>query len=124
MNKQTYPVTGMSCGGCRKHVTEALTAVKGVTDVAVDLDHKTVDITWQDQADFAALETALNDDRYQIYRPGETPPEPENTEPVDGNGIFYCPMHCEGDKTYDGPGDCPVCGMEFGGTTGGAIWCQ
>jgi len=24
---------------------------------------------------------------------------------------WYCPMHCEGDKTYDAPGRCPVCGM-------------
>lgn len=24
---------------------------------------------------------------------------------------YYCPMHCEGDKMYDKPGDCPVCGM-------------
>lgn len=28
-------------------------------------------------------------------------------------GIFYCPMRCEGDKTYPGPGDCPVCGMDL-----------
>src|SRR5699024_5939913 len=43
-------------------------------------------------------------------------------------GGFYCPMHCEGDKTYDQPGDCPVCGMDlveapklpsFGGAGGG-----
>lgn len=26
---------------------------------------------------------------------------------------YYCPMHCEGDKTYDQPGDCPVCGMHL-----------
>ena len=26
---------------------------------------------------------------------------------------YYCPMHCEGDKTYDAPGDCPVCGMHL-----------
>lgn len=26
---------------------------------------------------------------------------------------YYCPMHCEGDKTYDRPGDCPVCGMHL-----------
>ena len=26
---------------------------------------------------------------------------------------FYCPMRCEGDKTYDEPGDCPVCGMHL-----------
>lgn len=28
-------------------------------------------------------------------------------------GVYYCPMHCEGDKTYDKPGDCPVCGMHL-----------
>lgn len=26
---------------------------------------------------------------------------------------YYCPMHCEGDKTYDQPGNCPVCGMKL-----------
>lgn len=26
---------------------------------------------------------------------------------------FVCPMNCEGDKTYDKPGDCPVCGMHL-----------
>ena len=26
---------------------------------------------------------------------------------------YYCPMRCEGDKTYDKPGDCPVCGMHL-----------
>lgn len=28
-------------------------------------------------------------------------------------GEFYCPMHCEGDKTYDKPGSCPVCNMHL-----------
>lgn len=26
---------------------------------------------------------------------------------------YYCPMLCEGDKKYDKPGDCPVCGMDL-----------
>lgn len=26
---------------------------------------------------------------------------------------YYCPMHCEGDKVYNEPGDCPVCGMHL-----------
>ncbi len=30
-----------------------------------------------------------------------------------GTGLYYCPMHCEGDKTYEKPGDCPVCGMHL-----------
>lgn len=25
--------------------------------------------------------------------------------------IYECPMHCEGEKTYAGPGSCPVCKM-------------
>lgn len=24
---------------------------------------------------------------------------------------YQCPMKCEGDKTYDKPGDCPLCKM-------------
>jgi len=28
-------------------------------------------------------------------------------------GKYYCPMHCEGDKRYDKPGACPVCGMNL-----------
>lgn len=28
-------------------------------------------------------------------------------------GEYYCPMLCEGDKKYDKPGNCPVCGMHL-----------
>ena len=34
---QTFAVTGLSCQSCVKHVTEALTALPGVTAVRVDL---------------------------------------------------------------------------------------
>jgi rubrerythrin len=26
---------------------------------------------------------------------------------------YKCPMKCEGDKTYDAPGKCPVCNMNL-----------
>ncbi len=26
---------------------------------------------------------------------------------------YYCPMKCEGDKTYNQPGNCPVCNMKL-----------
>ena len=26
---------------------------------------------------------------------------------------YQCPMHCEGSKTYDQPGNCPVCNMKL-----------
>lgn len=35
-------------------------------------------------------------------------PVKDNTQ-----GKYYCPMKCEGDKTYDNPGDCPVCNMHL-----------
>jgi Cu2+-exporting ATPase len=34
-------------------------------------------------------------------------------EVTKGNGVYYCPMHCEDEKTYSQPGDCPVCGMDL-----------
>jgi len=37
----------------------------------------------------------------------------DHEAPSLGNGNYYCPMHCEGDKTYNKPGDCPVCGMHL-----------
>lgn len=27
--------------------------------------------------------------------------------------VYYCPMKCEGEKTYDQAGQCPVCGMDL-----------
>ena len=33
--------------------------------------------------------------------------------PKNAAGKYYCPMHCEGDKVYDKPGNCPVCGMHL-----------
>lgn len=30
-----------------------------------------------------------------------------------GKGKYFCPMKCEGDKTYDEPGNCPVCNMHL-----------
>ena len=29
------------------------------------------------------------------------------------SGTYYCPMRCEGDKTYEQAGDCPECGMHL-----------
>ncbi len=30
-----------------------------------------------------------------------------------GKSKYYCPMRCEGDKTYNKPGSCPKCGMNL-----------
>ncbi|HEY5367653.1 MAG TPA: copper-translocating P-type ATPase [Hanamia sp.] len=43
----------------------------------------------------------------------KTLPQKTSGQMTNGSGIFYCPMHCEGDKTYDKQGNCPVCGMDL-----------
>ncbi len=38
----------------------------------------------------------------------------EDSHPKDSTkDQYYCPMRCEGDKVYNEPGDCPVCGMHL-----------
>ncbi|MCF6342225.1 MAG: hypothetical protein L3J31_05405 [Bacteroidales bacterium] len=37
----------------------------------------------------------------------------DKTESPASTGTYYCPMRCEGDKTYDKAGDCPECGMHL-----------
>ncbi|GAB4135331.1 MAG: hypothetical protein Fur0041_09300 [Bacteroidia bacterium] len=36
--------------------------------------------------------------------------QPAGTE---AKAAYECPMHCEGDKTYETPGKCPACGMDL-----------
>ncbi len=40
-------------------------------------------------------------------------PTGKNKEEKEKDLNYYCPMHCEGDKIYEGAGDCPVCGMHL-----------
>jgi hypothetical protein len=35
------------------------------------------------------------------------------TEQTKEQKTYQCPMKCEGEKTYDKPGTCPVCGMDL-----------
>jgi len=32
---------------------------------------------------------------------------------VDSGKGYQCPMKCEGDKTHDAPGNCPICNMHL-----------
>jgi P-type Cu+ transporter len=39
--------------------------------------------------------------------------ETQSPQSTASEETYYCPMHCEGDKTYEEPGNCPVCGMHL-----------
>ena len=117
--KHTYHIHGMTCNGCRKHVEETLSKVQGVSKVAVDLEKAEATIEMQKHIHLETFQEALKNDggRYSIHNLGEhhhhSEPKQHDKPKGKGTGVFYCPMRCEGDKTYDKAGDCPVCGMDL-----------
>ena len=116
--KHTYKIHGMTCNGCRSHVENTIKAVEGVTHATVDLEKAEAIIEMDGHIPLSTFKKALEDDggAYGISMPGEEHEHhsPKKQRPSgSGTGTFYCPMHCEGDKTYDQPGDCPVCGMDL-----------
>jgi Cu2+-exporting ATPase len=127
----------MSCDGCRKKVEEALNSIAGVKAV-VTLDPPEATITMDKHVPTEKLQAVLSqagnysiemqdhqhhtEKRHSHKHTDHAPVKPthhdESTMVVkhhnEGHGdVYYCPMHCEGDKTYDRPGNCPVCGMDL-----------
>ncbi|MFT6795727.1 MAG: heavy metal translocating P-type ATPase [Maribacter sp.] len=116
--KHTYHIHGMTCNGCRSHVEQTLSKVEGVTNVSVDLEKTEATIEMESHISIETFQKAMIEDggTYSIHKLGEHQKtiETKKEKPKGkGTGTFYCPMHCEGDKTYDKPGDCPVCGMDL-----------
>ncbi|HEX9980908.1 MAG TPA: heavy metal translocating P-type ATPase [Flavobacterium sp.] len=122
--KHTYQVTGMTCSGCEAKVKYLLEATPGVTSAEVSKDTSTAIITMNNHIETTTLQDILGGtgSRYKIFAPGSTPhlhhkehqhhPQSHHQKHEDGSQ-YYCPMHCEGDKIYDKPGSCPVCGMNL-----------
>ncbi len=119
--KHTYQIQGMTCNGCRNHVEQTLSKVKGVTNASVNLEKEEATIEMESHIPIETFQKALKEDgdSYSIHKPGEHHHKDDSASAKKqkpngkGTGTFYCPMHCEGDKTYDKPGDCPVCGMDL-----------
>ncbi|WP_289037684.1 heavy metal translocating P-type ATPase [uncultured Zobellia sp.] len=113
----TYHIHGMTCNGCRGHVEQTLSKVAGVTHASVNLEKAEAVIEMEFHIPLKTFQKALLDDggSYSIHNLGEHGHEVKKKESPKGKGTgtFYCPMHCEGDKTYDQAGDCPVCGMDL-----------
>ncbi len=116
--KHSYKVTGMTCNGCRSHVEEILTKVKGVSKATVDLEKAEASIEMDFDIPLEKFQEILKNDggHYSIHKPGEDVHKLEKTEikfKGTATGKYYCPMRCEGEKEYEETGDCPVCGMDL-----------
>ena len=129
-----YIISGMSCNGCRTKVEKTLNTIEGV-QAEVTLNPPVATITMEKHVPTEKFQEVLSEaGKYTIEM--DTPKKSTDGEvksccsstkaanhihkketPATHNhnttGVFYCPMHCEGDKTYDKPGDCPVCGMDL-----------
>jgi copper chaperone CopZ len=62
--KLSYTVPAMHCGHCERAVKEEVSAVDGVSEVAVDLDTKLVTVTGQ-AFDDAAVRAAIAEAGYE-----------------------------------------------------------
>ncbi|MEN2489945.1 heavy metal translocating P-type ATPase [Flavobacterium sp. B11] len=130
-----YIISGMSCDGCRKKVEKTLNEVEGV-QAEVTLNPPTATITMDKHVateKFQEVLSAAGNYTIEMDSPknhGEAKSccsghkkenhnhnhhktETKKVHVHSANGVYYCPMHCEGDKTYIKPGDCPVCGMDL-----------
>lgn len=107
----------MTCNGCRTHVEETFSKVEGVSKATVNLEKAEATIEMESHIPIETFQEALKNDggRYSIHKQGEHNHhlEDKKENQAKGTSTFYCPMHCEGDKTYDKAGDCPVCGMDL-----------
>lgn len=131
----TYTISGMTCDGCRTKVEKTLNAVQGIK-ANVTLDPPLATITMEKHIATEQLQEALTAvGKYTIEMTRTTDSNEKKAEKSccstvddhnhkhdhkkaavphnDAGGKYYCPMHCEGDKMYDKPGDCPVCGMHL-----------
>jgi heavy metal translocating P-type ATPase len=130
--KHTYQISGMSCQGCSKKVALALNGIKGISAVVTLVPPAAV-ITMEQHVPTEILQEALSKaGDYIILTAGDhhgdlphnkilsspihvshTDADHHKTITKSGTRKYYCPMHCQGDKTYDKPSDCPVCGMDL-----------
>ncbi len=115
--KHTYQVLDMSCGGCKTNVEKALLALPDIHKVKIDLATKAVVVEMQSHISLDTLQQALLTAglHYTITTPehGFAHHPKQQTSIKNGNSVFYCPMFCEGEKTYPTQSGCPVCGMDL-----------
>lgn len=127
-----YKITGMTCQGCRSKVESALNEIDGIT-TKVTLEPAEARITMEkyipteklqeaisavgsytvEMADHSMKKADHHSHEHHSLPLHNHKAEVAKPEHHSRGDKYYCPMHCEGEKTYDQPGNCPVCGMDL-----------
>lgn len=125
--KHSYRIGAMTCSGCRTRIEKALNEIDGVNAV-VTLDPPIATITMEKHIPTERLQEALSSIGHYTISPDNGEEKQNNdgaccsvisqkpavkTKDIQADGIYYCPMYCEGDKVYHKSGSCPVCGMNL-----------
>src|SRR5688572_18334491 len=120
----TYSITGMTCAGCRSTVENALNSIDGIK-ASVSLDPPVATLEMHHHIATEKLQEVLPSagpytiapagtgvhNHYQHNIPSYATAHTQvRKQQEEAPGKYYCPMHCEGGKLYDRPGNCPVCG--------------
>lgn len=66
METATYTVTGMTCSHCVASVTEEVSEIPGVSDVAVDLDSGRLSVTSAEPVDPQLVTDAVTEAGYEV----------------------------------------------------------
>lgn len=66
--KTTLHIDGMMCDHCKKHVTEALSAMDGITDVIVNLENKSADVTVNREISTDEFDKVIADAGYTLVK--------------------------------------------------------
>ena len=66
MSESTYTVVGMTCGHCVASVTEEISEIDGVTDVAVDLPTGAVTVTSTEPVLDEDIRAAVEEAGYEL----------------------------------------------------------
>lgn len=64
--RNTYVVSGMTCGGCAKTVTRHVTDIAGVTDVQADVPGGTITVLSVNPLETADIRAAVERAGYQL----------------------------------------------------------
>jgi Cu+-exporting ATPase len=108
----------MTCLGCKATVEGIIQQMDRIEHFEVDLDRSMLTVEMSSHISLKTFQKAFSkaSSHYSIEEWSDqesSESKPQKESPVPTSGVFYCPMRCEGDRTYDRPGDCPVCGMDL-----------
>lgn len=113
----------MTCSGCESTVKNNLLKLSAVKNAEVSKESQSAILEMEMEVPVDELQKALPAP-YRIADPesktsGSSCCDTDHHShsnlhiTTENAGKYYCPMQCEGDKTYDKPGSCPVCGMNL-----------